>query len=468
MKIKLLIILLFWSTANYAQTEGSGEVSIVTQGQGVSRQESIQIALRSAIEQAFGVFISSRTELLNDHLVNDEIITISNGNIKQYEVLNDLQINEQQHSVTVKSIVSVNNLKTFCASKGIEAEIQGGLFAMNIKQKLLNERAEIVAIYNLCDVSMSLLTNSLNFTSVRFDDPVMIDQENGLFNLGITVYAESNDNIKSYSSNLVNSLKSISIPREELNSYISTGVKYYTIQFDEDKSELYFRNKASILALKMLALRSSKSVIDFELVSNVDTLMVQPIARKGLGDGTYTKGKFDAMLFYPYYPFGSYPADIFQFSIPASISGIDCSFSVFPQYTTPEVVDYVNSSQMFIADVLGKGSWVLEIEINEQNNEYNVFDESSESEKQTRIVVNEPLMKFWKAEPLWSTSANFDNPDEFESIFPFRWFYADSGGIIIRENTDIGIEFKIHHILTLSQLEKLEGYKVQKATNPNF
>jgi hypothetical protein len=48
--------------------------------------------LRSAIEQAFGAFISSKTEILNDNLVKDEIVSVSNGNIQKFEVLSEAQI----------------------------------------------------------------------------------------------------------------------------------------------------------------------------------------------------------------------------------------------------------------------------------------------------------------------------------------------------------------------------------------
>ena len=46
------------------------EVSLVVTGEGATKEEATNNALRSAIEQAFGVFVSANTEILNDEIVN--------------------------------------------------------------------------------------------------------------------------------------------------------------------------------------------------------------------------------------------------------------------------------------------------------------------------------------------------------------------------------------------------------------
>ena len=58
------------------------EVSLIVTGEGATKEEATNNALRSAVEQAFGVFVSANTEILNDELIKDEIATISSGNIK--------------------------------------------------------------------------------------------------------------------------------------------------------------------------------------------------------------------------------------------------------------------------------------------------------------------------------------------------------------------------------------------------
>ena len=62
------------------------QVSLVVMGQGSTHDAAVTSALRSAIEQSFGAFISSQTRIQNDVLVSDEIVAISSGNIKKYTI----------------------------------------------------------------------------------------------------------------------------------------------------------------------------------------------------------------------------------------------------------------------------------------------------------------------------------------------------------------------------------------------
>ena len=71
--------------------------------------------------------------------------SVSSGNIKSYEVLNGSQLPDGSWGVTLKALVSVDKLSSFVAAKGIAIEIKGGMFALNIKQQLLNEQGEIVS-----------------------------------------------------------------------------------------------------------------------------------------------------------------------------------------------------------------------------------------------------------------------------------------------------------------------------------
>lgn len=57
-------------------------MELVVTGDGNTKENAVQAALRSAIEQAFGTFVSSNTQILNDELVKDEIATVTTGNIK--------------------------------------------------------------------------------------------------------------------------------------------------------------------------------------------------------------------------------------------------------------------------------------------------------------------------------------------------------------------------------------------------
>ena len=91
--------------------------------------------MRSAIEQAYGAFVSSNTEILNDEIVKDEIVSISSGNIKEFKILAQSELLNDLVSMTLSATVSVSKLQSYAQSKGATVEFAGGAFAMNIKMQ---------------------------------------------------------------------------------------------------------------------------------------------------------------------------------------------------------------------------------------------------------------------------------------------------------------------------------------------
>ena len=74
MKQHLLIISFILLGINlYAQE--IDKVTLVVSGEGATKEQATHMALRSAVEQAYGVFVSANTEILNDELVVEEIAT---------------------------------------------------------------------------------------------------------------------------------------------------------------------------------------------------------------------------------------------------------------------------------------------------------------------------------------------------------------------------------------------------------
>ena len=75
----IIILLCIIPTCGFAQNV-KNDVILTVSADGETKDEAIKMALRSAIEQAYGTFVSANTMLLNDELVKDEIVTISSGN----------------------------------------------------------------------------------------------------------------------------------------------------------------------------------------------------------------------------------------------------------------------------------------------------------------------------------------------------------------------------------------------------
>lgn len=81
------------------------DVKVISSGQGTTEDEATKIALRSALEDAFGTFISSSTKIKNDVLISDEIVSLSQGNIKEYKKISSSQLANGLYSITVDAIV---------------------------------------------------------------------------------------------------------------------------------------------------------------------------------------------------------------------------------------------------------------------------------------------------------------------------------------------------------------------------
>ena len=91
------------------------DVTLIVDGQGITKDQAINSALRSAVEQAYGTFVSSNTEILNDELLKDEIVSISSGNIKSFKELG-ANVYNGIISVTLEAVVSTSTLASYARS----------------------------------------------------------------------------------------------------------------------------------------------------------------------------------------------------------------------------------------------------------------------------------------------------------------------------------------------------------------
>lgn len=309
MKKLILITSLLINIVTYSQENKT--VTLVVSGQGTTQEEAKQIALRSAIEQAFGTFISSKTEILNDELVKDEIVSVANGNIQKFEVISEIQIPDGGYATTLKATVSVTKLTSFCESKGVVAEFKGSLFGANIKQQKLNEESELKAIINLCEISNNILSKSLDY-SLEVGEPQVnkisrySDESKYLVLLNVNIRSNSNyDVFKEY---FQRTISSIAMSEEEKDSYQSLNKKIYHLDIlDEIKgkkllkavkkngrqvmeannieiyktqrdllykqrTEFYFRNPKTTIVLQNFFLKSNRFTHNFKITSNKETI----------------------------------------------------------------------------------------------------------------------------------------------------------------------------------------------------
>lgn len=276
MKHLLIFLTLTLGLQTYAQDEKT--VALVVSGQGKTQDEAKQNALRSAIEQAFGTFISSKTEILNDNLVKDEIVSVANGNIQKFEIISEAQIPNGDYATTLKAIVSIEKLTSFVESKGFEIEFKGTLFGANLKQQRINEDAELKAIINLCEVSNQILSKSIDYT-IDLDEPLKANsmrsfqpQQND-YQILFAIKLSPNKNFDNFANYFYSNIKAISMPISEQENYIYLNKDIYFLTVNKNE-KFFFRNSGTVIALQNLFLKSNQYLHNFKVVSNLDTIIV--------------------------------------------------------------------------------------------------------------------------------------------------------------------------------------------------
>lgn len=205
------------------------EVTLVVTGEGATKEEATNNALRSAVEQAFGVFVSSNTEILNDEIVRDDIATISSGNIKSYKEIAYLESPSGEKNITIQAVVSIGKLITYAQNHGSSAEFAGSTFAANIRLMELNRISTSQALQHLYQVLPSI-TSSMYDYKLDVKDPVF----DGLFcDIEMTVEILANNHTKEVGQFFFQSLKALSITEKEIrnNSDGSSYCAYYFHSF---------------------------------------------------------------------------------------------------------------------------------------------------------------------------------------------------------------------------------------------
>jgi hypothetical protein len=217
--------------------------SIIVFGTSEKYEEAKNMALRSACEQAYGAFITSKSTLLNDEIIVDDITTISNGIVKSYDVISKEHYPDGRWGVVMSVNVSIENLATFLQSKGESVSFNGELLAFNIKQKYLKESAEFRIIAEMFGMLHELMQVSFDF-EIENSLPKKIGYDNSKWELSISVKAKANSNIDICADILIKTLTALSLKEEEIKEYrlLNLNIYGFDFQYKDQRYNFKFRN----------------------------------------------------------------------------------------------------------------------------------------------------------------------------------------------------------------------------------
>ena len=267
-RLQVIVIMLFCLvTGSYAQN-----VTLTVHGQAATKETAITQALRSAIEQAYGVFVSANTELVNGKLTKDEIVTVSSGNIQSYKEMACASLPNGDVTVTLSATVSIDNLVAYAKSHGSRAEFAGKTLAMNMKMIKINKDNELSALGHLLVQLRKLVPHMFDHKLYVGDVPV---KDGGYYKLPMTVVVQSNEASDAFYKLLKGTLQSLSLNGSEEYHYKSMKLPYYHVGMNLIENTVYgythpeyeLRNDPSML-VRQIGDLINKSVTSFVLKKN--------------------------------------------------------------------------------------------------------------------------------------------------------------------------------------------------------
>lgn len=290
MKAKLFLLVLLALSVFQVYAQGGEEITLIVSADGTTKDEATKVALRSAIEQAYGTFVSSNTELLNDELIKDEIITLSFGNVKKFKELSSERLPDGKVFTTLQATVNIPQLVSYAKSKGAEVEFAGAAFAMNLKVEELNKRNEEKIVANMLRAMEKLYMTGLDY-KINIANP----KANGEMTAVIDVIA--NENAIKANELFYNTLERIALNKEKIKEYQELGKDVYGIGFYPISSTVdrgyrlnkYTRTEEYTLrsegSLKLLSeffnFTYPKAILNIRIDTNTETSRIQLISSYG-------------------------------------------------------------------------------------------------------------------------------------------------------------------------------------------
>ena len=220
--INLLLAFIFSTVLINAQTVD--DVTLVVSGDGATKEAATHVALRSAIEQAYGVFVSANTEILNDELVKDEIATVASGNVKSYTELSATVLPNGNHLVSLQATVSTKSLATYAQSKGASCEFAGATFGANLKLVELNQKNTKIAFENL----LKQLESFRPFLFDMYERKLEVSQPNAEGKMSFKVSLYTTEIWWDYQEMILSTLNALNMSSGDLQNLTQLRIKYYT------------------------------------------------------------------------------------------------------------------------------------------------------------------------------------------------------------------------------------------------
>ena len=321
----ILFSLMLCLVASPGYAQATDDVTLTVSSDGPTKEEATKNALRSAIEQAYGTFVSANTTILNDELVKDEIVTIANGNIKSYEEIFSTAMPDGTQFVTLKTTVSVSKLISYAQSKGAETEFAGATFGMNLRLQEMNKENEKKVLDNLLTQIKAMMPYVYDRT-LEVKDPAFVEYSDSLLQIEFIITETPNRNMFSIKDLIDTTLKSISLSENEIQQYQDLNIPMYYLcapsyykpwEESEYSGDSYYLRNSWLDWMKEFLTIMMRELFQFRIIDNQGNVSYLELDLSNLGFSEQCSSlDYDGAGFYPRSSYIRYGL----FSVPKGVS----------------------------------------------------------------------------------------------------------------------------------------------------
>lgn len=149
------------ASASRGADEGEAVTTVIAEGIGESADEALKDAFRHAVRQVVGVAVDAETLIKNEDVVDDKVLTYSDGFIKHYDEISK-KASKSLHRVKIKAQVERRSVvaKLKAASVTVKEVDGAALFAEAVTQLEAEENVEALLRKAFAGFPQNVLTAS--------------------------------------------------------------------------------------------------------------------------------------------------------------------------------------------------------------------------------------------------------------------------------------------------------------------
>ena len=118
-RIMVTVLLLCLALAQFTGAADEGVIEVTATGIGVDSNAALKNAYKSAVEQAVGSLVDSKTMVENDEIISDKILSHSGGFVERYDMLGEPETGEGLVTVKIKAQVKRTRLIGSITAEGM-------------------------------------------------------------------------------------------------------------------------------------------------------------------------------------------------------------------------------------------------------------------------------------------------------------------------------------------------------------